>query len=103
MISARSRGLSAVAVPGDHACEPGWARLLAGRNVSVIMDCDRAGRTAAHRIANDLEAAGATARVIDLARERDDGYDLTDWLADRRHIALRELACTLGAPAGEVA
>ena len=34
MISARSRGLPAVAVPGDDAWEPGWARLFAGRRVS---------------------------------------------------------------------
>jgi hypothetical protein len=68
--------------------------------VSVIMDCDRAGRTAARRIAGDLDAAGAAARVIDLGPGGEDGYDLTDWLADRRHVAVRELACALGAPAG---
>jgi hypothetical protein len=28
---------------------PGWAQLLAGRRVSVIMDCDRAGRKAVAR------------------------------------------------------
>ena len=44
MISARSRGLPAVAVPGDDAWEPKWARLLTGRRVSVVFDCDRAGR-----------------------------------------------------------
>ena len=47
MISARSRGLPAIAVPGDDAWEPEWARLLAGRHVSVVFDCDRAGRDAA--------------------------------------------------------
>jgi hypothetical protein len=47
------------------------------------MDCDRVGRAAAERIAGDLDAAGATARVIDLRPGRDDGYDLTDWLAER--------------------
>jgi hypothetical protein len=52
------------------------------------------------RIAGDLDAAGAAARVIDLAPGREDGYDLTDWLADRRHVAVRELACALGASAG---
>ena len=30
MISARSRGLPAIAVPGDDAWEPEWARLLVG-------------------------------------------------------------------------
>jgi DNA primase len=99
MISARSRGLPAVAVPGDHAWEAEWASLLAGRQVSLIMDCDRAGRQAAQRIAGDLDAAGAAARVIDLAPGRADGYDLTDWLADRRDLARRKLASALGAPA----
>jgi hypothetical protein len=100
MISVRSRDLPAVGVPGDHAWEPELAGLLAGRHVSVIIDCDRAGRQAAQRIAGDLDAAGATARVIDLPPDRDDGYDLTDWLGERRHVAVRELACALGAPAG---
>jgi DNA primase len=77
MISARLRGLPAVAVPGDHAWKAEWAGLLAGRHVSVVMDCDRAGGTAAERIAGDLDGAGATARVIDLAPGREDGYDLT--------------------------
>jgi hypothetical protein len=86
-------------VPGDHAWEAEWAGLLVGRLVSVIMDCDRAGRDAAQRITADLHAAGAVARVVDLAPGRADGYDLTDWLADRRDLALGELAGTLGAPA----
>lgn len=47
------------------------------------MDCDRAGRIAAGRVAGDLQAAGAIARMVDLAPGRDDGYDLTDWLAER--------------------
>ena len=100
MISARSCGLPAVAVAGDHAWEAEWASLLAGRQVSVIMDCDRAGRTAAQRIAGDLDAAGAIARVVDLAPDREDGYDLTDWLAERRDAAVSELTCALGAGAG---
>jgi hypothetical protein len=72
-----------VAVPGDHAWEAEWAGLLAGRHVAVVMDCDRAGRIAAERIAGDLQAAGAIARMVDLAPGRDDGYDLTDGLAER--------------------
>jgi DNA primase len=100
MISARSRGLPAVGVPGDHAWEPEWARLLAGRDVSVVMDCDDAGRSAARRIAGDLEAAGATARVIDLAPGRDGGYDLTDWLGERRGLDRHELAMVLHALTG---
>ena len=62
MITARSRGLPAVAVPGDDAWESEWARLFAGRYVSVVLDCDRAGREAAARIAADLRAAGVRGR-----------------------------------------
>jgi len=98
MISDRSRGLPAVAVPGDHAWEAEWAGLLAGRHVSVIMDCDHAGRDAAQRIAADLDAAGAVARVIDLSPGRADGYDLTDWLADRRDLTLSETGRARSAP-----
>jgi hypothetical protein len=39
------------------------------------------------------------ARVIDLAPDRDDGYDLTDWLGERGQLALTELRCELGGSA----
>ncbi len=81
MIAARSRGLPAIAVPGDHAWRDSWASLLAGRSVTVVMDADSAGRAAAIRIRDAL--IDASVRVSDLAPERDDGYDLTDWLMDR--------------------
>jgi DNA primase len=61
MISARSRGLPAIAIPGDDAWEAGWAQLLAGRHVAIVFDCDQAGRDAATRIAADLKAAGVRA------------------------------------------
>ena len=79
MIAARSRGWPAIAVPGDHAWRPQWARLLADRELIVLMDSDAAGRDAAGRIAADLEPYAAV-RVVDLAPARRDGYDLTDWL-----------------------
>jgi hypothetical protein len=82
MVAARSRGWPAIAVPGDHAWRPEWARLLAGRHVTVVMDSDPAGRAAAQRISADLQAVAAV-RVVDLAPARDDGYDLTNWLRER--------------------
>ena len=99
MISARSRGLPAIAVPGDDAWEREWAQLLVGRYVSIVFDCDRAGRDAAARIAGDLKAAGVRGSIIDLARERQDGYDLTDWLNARPDLTGAELRRALGAPA----
>jgi hypothetical protein len=82
MIAARSRGWPAIAVPGDHAWQRDWAALFQSREVSVVMDCDGAGRTAAERIATDLAQVCAV-RVIDLAPTRNDGFDLTDWLRSR--------------------
>ena len=81
MIAARSRGLPAIAVPGDHAWQHGWARLLVGRQVMIVMDADPQGRAAALRIRADLAAHGHP-RIVELAPLRDDGYDLTDWLLD---------------------
>ncbi len=81
MIAARSRDLAAIAVLGDHAWQPSWASLLAGRHVTIIMDADTQGRAAAKRIAADL-AAHARAHGVDVAPVRDDGYDLTDWLIE---------------------
>jgi hypothetical protein len=51
---------------GNHAWKAEWAGLIAGRHVSVVMDRDCAGRDAARRIAGDLQAAGAVARVIEV-------------------------------------
>ena len=83
MIAARSRGLPAIAVPGVDGWRRAWAQLLAGREVTVIMDCDEQGRAAAAVIESDLSSLGAV-RVLDLAPDRNDGYDLTDWLLERK-------------------
>jgi hypothetical protein len=80
MLAARSVGLLAVAVPGTDVWRAAWAAAFFARDVTVVMDSDRAGRKAAARIAEDLGRSGAHARIVDLAPERDDGYDLSDWL-----------------------
>jgi hypothetical protein len=49
------------------------------------MDADPAGRAAACRIHHDLRQV-ANAHLVDLAPDRDDGYDLTDWLADNPYL-----------------
>jgi len=51
------------------------------------MDADNAGRAGAERIAYDL-AEVANPQIVDLAPERDDGYDLTDWLLERSNLAV---------------
>jgi hypothetical protein len=60
------------------------------RHVSVVLDCDHAGREAAARIAGDLKAAGVRGSIVDLARARADGYDLTGWLAERENLGAQE-------------
>jgi hypothetical protein len=87
MIAARSSGLAAIAVPGDHAWRSEWAPLLSGRKVTVVMDADPAGRAAAHRIRDTLSET-ADVCVFDLAPHRSDGYDLTDWLLEHPNTAL---------------
>jgi DNA primase len=82
MIAARSRGLPAIAVPGDHSWRPEWAALLTGRRVTVVSDADAPGRALATRIARNLYSVVSELVAVDLAPEREDGYDLTDWLLE---------------------
>lgn len=80
MLAARSAGVAAIAVPGTHAWRAQWATAFAGREVTIVMDADRAGRDASRRIARDLERHRARPAIVDLDPRRDDGYDLSDWL-----------------------
>jgi hypothetical protein len=92
MIAARSHGLPAIAIPGDHSWRAEWARLLAARQVTVVMDADGPGRDLAERIAADLRDVVDELLAVDLAPDRTDGYDLTDWLLERRTpVALEQL------------
>jgi DNA primase len=83
MISARACGMPALAVPGDQAWDSAWAPGFEDRDVTIVMDADRAGRLAAQRIQRDLTDAARTVTIADLAPDRQDGYDLTDWLDER--------------------
>jgi DNA primase len=91
MLAARAHGCPAIAVPGAHAWQPHWARLLQERQITIAMDCDPAGRAAAQRIANDLKEV-SEARILDLAPKRGDGFDVTDWL--RQQHPPRRTRCT---------
>ena len=98
MIAARSQGLPAIAIPGIDAWRPGWAELLAGREVTIIMDCDEHGRAAAAAIESDLSSDCAV-RVLDLAPHRNDGYDVTDWLLERQRsvgLAIDDVVASTG-------
>jgi AAA domain len=80
-VAATALGLPAVGVPGTGGWRKVWARRFEGRDVVVLMDCDAAGRLAAKKIAEDLLSWAASVRVIALDPDRDDGYDLGDFLA----------------------
>ncbi len=88
MIAARSSGLPAIAVPGTSAWQPTWTRLLADRQITIVMDCDSAGRRAAHEIREAFRASAVEVELIDLAPGRDDGYDLTDRILESRRSSV---------------
>lgn len=50
--------------------------------VLVLADCDEPGRKAAQARARSLHAQGIPTKVIDLAPERDDGYDVSDYIVE---------------------
>jgi hypothetical protein len=85
-IAARSAGLPAIAVPGTHAWKGSSSQLLQGRRITIVMDCDPPGRQAADQIAHDLAAAATAVEIVDLWPGRDDGYDLTDRILERRRL-----------------
>jgi hypothetical protein len=75
MISARACGMPALAVPGDQAWDSAWALGFEDRDVTIVMDADRAGRLAAQRIQRDLTDVARTVTIADLAPDRQDGCD----------------------------
>jgi hypothetical protein len=87
MIAARSHGLPAIAIPGDHSWRSEWAPFFAGRRVTVVTDADGPGRELAERIAGNLRDVVDELLAVDLAPDRDDGYDLTDWLLEHGTLA----------------
>ena len=78
MISPRACGMPALAVRGDQAWDSAWALGFEDRDVTIVMDADRAGRLAAQRIQRDLTDVARTVTIADLVPDRQDGYDLTD-------------------------
>ncbi len=78
-----SLGIAAVAVPGAQNWRDEWAARFTGRHLRVVVcfDCDATGREHAERAASAIVLAGGDARLLELDRDRDDGYDLTDFTA----------------------
>jgi 5S rRNA maturation endonuclease (ribonuclease M5) len=86
MIAARSSGLPATAVPGTSAWQASWASTLAGKRVTIAMNCDAPGRRAADEIAASLDSTAEAVEVVDRWPSRADGYDLTDRILELRHV-----------------
>jgi hypothetical protein len=104
-VSAVQLGLPAVAVPGTGKWDPEWARRLAAgrRRVVVITDSDKKGREAAQKWAAAVADRCPDVRILDLAPERDDGYDLSDYAAEAQSPEEFAQAAALLARAAETA
>jgi len=99
MLAAQSARQPAIAVPSATAWRTEWTGYFQGHSVTIAMDADPAGRHAARTIAHDLTNHGIPSHTIDVAPRRNDGYDLSDWLAEHpgpvTAALLRELASPL--------
>lgn len=82
-VSLAELGFPVVALPGAGKWSDEWPERIAhGRDgVYFVTDCDKTGRARMTRAA-ELAAPIADAFVIDMAPERDDGYDMGDVLVD---------------------
>lgn len=88
---ARSHGLPAFTSTGG-ACDwkAGWDDYFINKDVAIIYDCDDVGRREAAKRGRMLAGSppyGGVAhrvKVVDLAPDRDDGYDLSDWFTSGR-------------------
>lgn len=80
-ISIWSLGFKAVAVPGAGSWRREWGQRLASRQVIVLSDCDPQGRALAARIAGDV----SNAKVVDIDRSQETGYDVGDMVAEAYH------------------
>lgn len=86
-----SGGVPATAVPGVGAWHRARPERFTGSSVVVVMDCDPPGRAAATRIEQALRAAGVAVEVVDLAPDRDDGFDVTDALQQDANAVIAKL------------
>jgi len=55
--------------------------------VVVVLDSDKDGRERGERLRRELVGVVQSLRVIDLAPDRDDGYDVSDWLDEGYTVA----------------
>jgi 5S rRNA maturation endonuclease (ribonuclease M5) len=76
-------GLVATCNPmGAGKWRAAYATGLSGARVVVLPDADHAGRKHGATVARSLATAGVAVKLLELHPERDDGSDVSDWLAD---------------------
>jgi hypothetical protein len=96
-VSGLTLGLSTTAVPGVNGWRSNWTGRFEGRRVVVCFDCDAPGRGAASKVALALAPAAKDVRLVDLAPDRNDGFDMTDFLVSGGDAGvLRRLADEAG-------
>jgi len=83
-ITATSVGVGAVALPGAQSWQCVWRERFHDRRVCIVFDADAAGRSAAAAVAKELASVTSELRVLDLAPAREDGFDLSDRVAELR-------------------
>ncbi len=72
---------------GTHGADtwlPEWSRLMKGRDVAFVYDCDKEGRIKSVQHAADVARVARSVRVLELDPARDDGWDVSDWFAQGR-------------------
>ena len=92
------RGQEALGVVGTtkpfgvkSACQKAWCLALAGKSVTIVYDCDQAGREGAVADARALWDTTEKIRIVDIDVDRNDGYDVSDLLQEHGANALRDL------------
>ena len=102
VLAVEAAGLLATCNPGGTGM--GWLaeynESLRGRDVVILSDCDEPGRKHAQKIVTAVHGIAARLRVVDLAPDRADGFDVADWLAEG-HTAMELGALADAAPAWE--
>lgn len=91
-IALTSAGLPAVGVPGVATWKDGWAERFARFDlVYICFDCDREGREAAEKRAQQLHDH-VQVQIVDLEPMKDNGYDISDFCRDNPGAVASQLA-----------
>jgi Protein of unknown function (DUF3631) len=64
------------------AWDPALTKWFKRRPVVILPDADKAGRKHAEKVAAALNGVAASVKVVDLFPDRNDGWDVYDWLKD---------------------